>query len=850
MASTTVKLDGKELTLTNLDKAMYPESGFTKGQVVEYYKNIAPYILPHIEDRPITMKRFPNGIGGQHFYEKNAPSHTPPWVKTFQIPRTSEKSVINYILINDVAALAWSANLANLEIHPFLAKAPNIDQPTMVVFDLDPGDGADILKSCEVAFLLKELLDRLDLESFVKVSGSKGIHLHVPLNTPVTYEATQPFAKSVAQLVENEHPDLVVSEMLKAKRKGKVFVDWSQNSEHKSTVAVYSLRAKAARPFVAMPVSWDELGKALKKKDAAGLFFEPDAALKRVKKTGDKFAPVQQLKQKLPQAFLDLMTSRPERNGSRSPTALEPYRRKRDFTKTSEPPPSIPRSSREGASRLFVVQKHAASRLHYDLRLEMDGTLKSWAVPKGPPYDLHEKRLAMAVEDHPMDYARFEGVIPKGEYGGGTVMVWDIGSYEVIDGNYWQGKLHVIFHGKKLNGEWILVKSKDRDGKDNAWLLIKGGSPMERLSQKQDDSSALTRRSMEQIAKAQDAVWHSDRNNSETASTFEEPTVDLESLPKARLKFVEPMLAKSVTELPKATDKWLYEVKLDGYRCLAGKDSRGVTLWSRRGNVFTKDFPTIARACESLPPDTLLDGEVVALDERGRASFNLLQHRRSKASAMRFYAFDLLIYRGRSLLALKLTERRALLAEALASVHESVRLSENFDVDPDKLLRGARELGFEGVLAKRKDSLYEPSKRSGAWLKYKLNHSQEFVIGGYTPGSPFDALIIGEYHEDNLHFVSKVRNGFVPRLRRQVFTKLKPLETAECPFANLPEKKRTQWALTREEMKHCRWVHPELVAQIEFTEWTPDGHLRSAAFVGLREDKDPREVTREPENRS
>ena len=850
MASTTLKLGGAELTLSNLDKVMYPETGFTKGQVIEYYKNIAPYILPHIEDRPITMKRFPNGIDGEHFYEKEAPSHTPSWVKTFQVPSNRKNSFINYILINDVAALAWSANLANLEIHPFLAKAPHIDQPTMVVFDLDPGDGADILNSCEVAFLLKDLLDRLDLESFVKVSGSKGIHLYVPLNTPVTYEATQPFAKSVAQLLENEHRDLVVSEMPKAKRKGKVFVDWSQNSEHKSTVAVYSLRAKAARPFVALPVSWDEVRKALKSKNPAALFFAPDAALKRVKKTGDLFASVQTLKQKLPRPFLDLMTSDPAANGARSTTALETYRRKRDFTKTSEPPPSVPRSSGQGTSRLFVIQKHAASRLHYDLRLEMDGTLKSWAVPKGPPYDLHEKRLAMAVEDHPMDYARFEGVIPKGEYGGGTVMVWDIGTYDVIDGNYWQGKLHVIFHGKKLNGEWILVKGKDRDGKDNAWLLIKGGSPMERLSQKQDDSSALTRRSMEQIAKAQDAVWHSDRNNSETASTFEEPTVDLESLPKARLKFVEPMLAKSVTELPKATDKWLYEVKLDGYRCLAGKDSRGVNLWSRRGNIFTKDFPDVARACDDLPPDTLLDGEVVALDEGGRASFNLLQHRRSKASAIRFYAFDLLIYRGRSLLGLTLIERRPLLAEALASVDESVRLSENFDVDPDELLRGAKELGFEGVLAKRKDSLYEPGKRSGAWLKYKLNRSQEFVIGGYTPGSPFDALIIGEYHEDKLHFVSKVRNGFVPRLRREVFTKLKPLETAACPFVNLPEKKRTQWALTRDEMKNCRWVAPELVAQFDFTEWTPDGHLRSAAFVGLREDKNPREVIRDPENRS
>jgi bifunctional non-homologous end joining protein LigD len=844
VASTTLAIDGRELTLTNLDKVMYPATGFTKGQVIDYYTNIANCILPHIEDRPITMKRYPDGVAGQHFYEKDAPSHTPPWIKKFKIPRNSKNSFINYILINDVATLIWSANLANLEIHPFLAKVPHIDWPTMVVFDLDPGEGADILSSCEVACLLKALLDQLDLESFVKVSGSKGIHLHVPLNTPVTYEATQPFAKSVAQWLENEHPALVVSEMAKSKRKGKVFVDWSQNSEHKSTVAVYSLRAKTARPFVAMPVRWDEVRKALSKKDPAGLFFEPEAALKRVKKNGDIFAPVQQLEQKLPQAFLDLMTSRPAPHSSRS-NALETYRRKRDFTKTSEPPPAMPRSSRGAGSRLFVIQKHAASRLHYDLRLEMDGTLKSWAVPKGPPYDLHEKRLAMAVEDHPMDYAKFEGVIPKGEYGGGTVMVWDIGNYEIIDGNYWQGKLHVIFHGKKLNGEWILVKGKDRDGKDNVWYLIKAGGPMERLAEKKDDSSALTRRSMAQIASAKDAVWHSNRS-----VAAEKPTVDLEALPKARVKFIEPMLARSVTELPRATDQWLYEVKLDGYRCLAGKGSRGVTLWSRRGNVFTKDFPIIARACEALPVDTLLDGEVVALDERGRASFNLLQHRRSKASAVRLYAFDLLIYRGRSLLSLKLTERRALLTEALGFLDQSVRLSENFEADPDELLRGAKQLGFEGIVTKRRDSLYEPGKRSGAWAKYKANHAAEFVIGGYTPGSPFDAVIVGYYHEDRLYYAAKVRNGFVPRLRREVFKKLKPLETTECPFVNLPEKKRTQWALTREEMKHCRWVRPELVAQIEFTEWTPDGHLRHATFVGLREDKNPHEVIREPADRA
>src|SRR5919108_1552670 len=847
VASASVNVGGKELALSNLDKIMYPETGFTKGQVIDYYSGIARYILPHLKNRPITMKRFPDGIGGQHFYEKNAPSHKPKWIETFRVPRSSEESAINYILINDLPSLVWSANMANLEVHPFLAQAPRIEQPTMVVFDLDPGAGADILNSCEVAFLVKDLLDRLGLKSFVKVSGSKGIHLHVPLNTSVTYESTQPFAKSIAQFLESEHPDQIVSEMPKTKRKGKVFVDWSQNSEHKSTVAVYSLRAKGERPFVALPVSWDELKSALRRGDAGALFFEPDAALKRAKKLGDLFAPLLTLKQKLPQPFLKLGSNEAAPKVSqRADAALEIYRQKRDFTKTPEPPPSMRGRSGQGNRRLFVIQKHAARRLHYDFRLEMDGTLKSWAVPKGPPYELNEKRLAMATEDHPMEYAKFEGTIPKGEYGGGTVMVWDIGTYEVLDGNYWTGKLHVFLDGKKLKGEWVLVKREGRNGKGNEWLLITAGTETEQVSQKKDDSSALTGRSLERIAADADAVWHSNRNGSQRDSEIV-PSADLnlESLPHARVEFIQPMLAATASETPKASVDWIYEIKLDGYRCLAGRDSSGAKLWSRRGNLFTRDFPNIARACASLPDDTLIDGEIVALDAQGQVSFNLLQHRRSGASAIRFYAFDLLIYRGRSLLGVELSKRRHLLTQVLAPLGEALQLSESFEVETAELVRVAKELGLEGIVAKNKRSRYEPGKRSGAWIKYKVNRGQEFVIGGYTQGNPFDAVIVGYYHDGKLIFASKVRNGFVPRVRRELASRLKPLEMDLCPFANLPERKRTPWALTQEEMKKCVWLRPKLVAEIEFTEWTPDGHLRSASFAGVREDKKPEDVVRE-----
>jgi bifunctional non-homologous end joining protein LigD len=823
---------------------MYPGVAFTKGQVIDYYTRVARYILPHLQNRPITMKRFPDGIDGEYFYEKDAPSFTPGWIKTYPIPRTSEKSIINYILINDLPTLVWSANMANLEIHPFLAKVPKVDLPTMVVFDLDPGDETNILKACKVAFLVRALLDKLKLKSLVKVSGSKGIHLHVPLNTKVTYEMTQSFARSIAQFLERENPALIVSEMAKVKRKGKVFIDWSQNSEHKSTVAVYSLRAKGKRPFVAMAVTWNEVKKAIKTDDASILFFEPEAALQKLKKSGDLFTPALTLKQKLPKPFLELNSDTKGKTRSNS-KALETYRQKRNFSKTPEPSPSSLRSSRQGGRRLFVIQKHAASHLHYDFRLELGGTLKSWAVPKGPPYDLNQRRLAMATEDHPMEYAKFEGIIPKGEYGGGTVMVWDTGTYELIDGNYWKGKLHISLSGKKLKGEWVFVKGQEENGRDNTWYLIKTGASTARLSGRKENSSVLTGRTAEQIAKAEDAVWHSNRNGQQESAQRNRSILALESLPKMRVGFVEPMLARSVSELPTDTREWLYEIKLDGYRCLIGKSSNKATLWSRRGNTLTKQFPLIAQACNSLEPDTLIDGEVVAVDDHGRASFNLLQHHRSKAQAIQFYAFDLLVYKGRSLTGVPLQTRRELLTEALSAVGDPIRLSEAFETAPADLIRAAKEESLEGIIAKRKDSIYESRKRTGAWVKYRINRGQEFVVGGYTPDNPFDALIVGYYEGDKLYYVGKVRNGFVPQVRQEVYRHFNGQEIDACPFANLPERKRTLWALTKEEMKNCRWVKPELVAEIEFAEWTPDGHLRHSKFVGLRDDKDPSTVRRE-----
>jgi bifunctional non-homologous end joining protein LigD len=840
-----VKVDGREVELSNLDKLMYPKAGFTKGHVIDYYARVGPTILPHLKDRPVTLKRYPDGIQGEHFYEKAAPSFTPRWVKTFPVPRVGGGPMINYILINDLPTLIWSANTANLEIHPFLHTIPDLDGPTSVVFDLDPGEGADILKSCEVAFLVKELLDRMNLTCLAKVSGSKGIHLHVPLNTPAIYEVTQPFAQTIAQSLEADHPDLVVSDMAKAKRRGKVLVDWSQNAWHKTTVAAYSLRAKHERPYVAMPVSWDELGNAVADHDASSLLFDPERALRRINKLGDLFLPVLELKQSLPKPFLQLASTTSTTTSGRRSRALESYRDKRDFTKSPEPPPSIPKPSRQGSRRLYVIQKHAASHLHYDLRFEMSGTLKSWAVPKGPPLQANEKRLAMATEDHPLEYARFEGIIPEGEYGGGTVMVWDIGTYEIIDGNYWKGRLHIFLSGAKLKGEWMLTRKADENGKRNAWEWINAGGRMKKLSSVKKNSSALTARSMEEISAAKDAVWHSNRtDNGKPATPERRATIDVSALPRARKGFIPPMMAEPAASLPDDATLWMYEIKFDGYRCLAFKEKNRVDLFSRRGNRLNDEFPAIAKALEKLPNETVIDGEIVALDEHGRPSFNALQNRRSGNQSLHYYIFDLLAYQGHSLLAVELRQRRELLRSILPA-SSAVIFSENFQTTAGQLLKSARELGLEGIVAKRADSIYEPGKRSRAWVKYKIQQGQEFVVGGYKIGNPLESLLIGYYDKGNLIFLDKVRNGLTPWLRKELGQKLAPLETAVCPFVNLPERKTRLGAVTKEEMKNCRWVKPEIVAQIEFAEWTPDNHLRHPKFVGIREDKDPREVVRE-----
>jgi len=298
-SSQLVNVAGRVLSLANLDKPMFP-TGFTKGQVIDYYIRVSDHLLPHLSGRPITLKRYPNGVKAKHFYEKDAPSYTPKWVPRFPVPRRRGGREICYVLVNDLATLLWTVNLANLEMHPFLHRVPELQQPTAIVFDLDPGEGTGILECAEVALLLKKAFDKTGLRSFAKVSGSKGIQTYVPLNRPVTYAETQPYARRMAESIEHEHRGSVVTAMAKELRQGKVFIDWSQNSDFKTTVAPYSLRAKQDDPFISLPVVWKELTAAIRKGDSSALYFQPEEALARIKGKKDPFAAVLSLQQRLP----------------------------------------------------------------------------------------------------------------------------------------------------------------------------------------------------------------------------------------------------------------------------------------------------------------------------------------------------------------------------------------------------------------------------------------------------------------------------------------------------------------------------------------------------------------------
>jgi bifunctional non-homologous end joining protein LigD len=570
---------------------------------------------------------------------------------------------------------------------------------------------------------------------------------------------------------------------------------------------------------------------------------------------------------------------------------LTEYKRKRDFKKTAEPAGGKPLPGKiKGASR-FVIQKHAARRLHYDFRLEMERVLKSWALPKGLPWKRAEKHLAVEVEDHPIEYEDFEGIIPEGQYGGGTVMVWDRGSYRVYGEqpvkSLKEGKLHLVLDGEKAKGEWTLVRIRGRDDAKNQWLILKTGDDAKPISKKLEDRSVKTGRTMKQIAEARDAEWESGREADENpASQFKariraalkkkekdevvglahrlpaakrgnrsgRPTMaSLPDLPSGKARFIEPMKAKLV-EKPPAIGDWIYELKFDGIRLIAVKKDEKVSLLSRNQNELAERFPEIVEAVTSLPArECVIDGEVVTLDEEGRSSFQLLQAREmeGRKSPVYFYAFDLLQLEGKSLLSLPLEARKNVLEKLCAGAGDPIRHSGAIGGDAERLLEEVKRRGLEGIIGKQRNSVYEPGRRGGAWIKLKCVHEQEFVIGGYTPPQGarkhFGAILVGYYENKKLVFAGKVGTGFTAKSLSMFYKKFQKEGRDDCPFVDLPSKQNGQWVqdITPSMMRKMHWVKPVFVCEIKFAEWTRDKKLRAPVFLGLREDKKPSEVVRE-----
>ncbi len=832
--------DDRRVKLTNLDKVFWPEEGYTKGDLLAYYYNVAPRLLPYLQGRPLTMKRMPNGITGQFFYEKNAPPNTPSWMWGCAVEATGDggrwggtprdarqsrssrekapnRDLIQYLMVDDVAALLFVANMGCIEFHPLHSRCGRVETPDYLFFDLDPFD-VPFETVLTVAMLVKVVCDQFGLRAYPKTSGATGVQIYVPIKPEYTYSQVRDFVGRAGHMIRRADPSRVTMEWEVRRRGAHVFIDHNMNRSGANIATVYSARPEPGAT-VSTPLTWGEV--------EAGHVRPGDFTIASIferlrEEPEDPFLPVLGADQDLRPALQALEVplddplpgtesfpipmpptadprgaagSTPKRSLSEDAIArskdpkLGQYLKMRDFGGTPEPATGEP--TPEGNS--FVIQRHDATRLHYDLRLEKDGVLVSWAVPKGLPLVKGERHLAVQTEDHPMEYGSFEGTIPTGHYGAGDVKIWDRGRYDRLD---WSDrKVSFRLHGERHRGEWHLIKTK------GDWLVLMASA--------------------------------SEESPRETAP-----------------RNWTPMLATGGYE-PFDREGWLFEPKLDGVRTLLYLDGEDVRLLSRRGRDQTRSYPELARVYRNIKAtNAVLDGEIVATDEEGRTSFELLQQRMNLSSPadverarkqipVEMVAFDLLWLDGEDLTPRPLEERRGTLDSV---VHEGkgLRLIYSVPTEGRKLFDIAKEHQLEGIIGKRAASRYTPGRRSDDWRKVKILNTQDCVILGRTPGQrgrsgSFGALLLGAYKEGSLAWIGQVGTGFTDRMLREVLGRLEEVEQDGPPIED-PELRKVRGA---------RWTRPELVCEVEYLQMTAVGKLRAPSFKGLRPDKVPEDCVLE-----
>jgi bifunctional non-homologous end joining protein LigD len=804
----------RELRLSNLDKVYWPEDHLTKRDLLGYYWNVAPLLLPHLRDRPLTMLRMPDGIHGEAFFEKRVPGHAPGWLPTVPVPGDDGK-LNDMVMAQDLASLLYVINLGCIELHPLHSRAGSLDRPEFALFDLDPFEPYTFADVRTVAKLIKVVLDGLGLRGYPKTSGATGMQVYVPLEPVHPYADVRAFVERVGRLLVRAYREKVTMAWPLAERAGKVFIDHQMNRRGANIACAYSLRPRPGAP-VSTPLDWDELDEDLEPGD-----FRIDNVWQRFE-SGDRFAPVLTDRQSLA-AALDTLGIQPTGTGepakADAPPApdlpdLSEYRSKRDFSRTPEPPPepagaaarptalsrSLPdvphaaglaEPAKLGPGPVFCIQQHHARALHHDVRFERGGVLVSFAVPKRLPDQPGVRHLAVNTEDHPLDYLTFSGSIPGGEYGAGEVRLFDLGTYEPLE--VVDGKWTVRLHGSRYRGaEYHFVRTRQD------WIcFLAGRTPL--------------------------------------PAPAPPPTF-------------EPMMAQLVRD-PFDDDGWVFEVKWDGHRCLAalGDTTR---LTSRTARDVTAQFPELDGLHRQLAArNAVVDGEIVAFDQEGRPSFQRMQDRFHRSPdelarhrgrvPIQFLAFDLLWLDGEPLLELPLADRRARLAEVLVP-RDDVRVSQAVEGRGTAFFQQVKGLGLEGVVAKRLASQYRPGARSPDWRKVKAVRRQDCVIVGWTRGkggrsSTLGSLLLAVYEDGGLRYVGNVGTGFTHSFLERLLPELRQHERKYPPVEVGPDPR----------VRGARWMRPEMVCEVEHRGWTGDGRLRAPSFKGIRTDKLPEDCRRE-----